>query len=226
MIDKKYLPHAVFLMLCLIWGSTWVVIKIGLQEAPPFLSAGARFLIAVLLLYALMKIRGLKLPKDRRALMLMIYTGTFAVSLAYGLVYWAEQHVAAGLTAVLFSSFPFFVIIYSHFMIANDRLTKMKIIGSCIGFGGVVLIYLDSLRIDNVFVLVGASAIVVSAICTAFSNVVIKKNFDILDPVVLSVVQMTCGAVTLLAIGFIFEDPANFRLTLTSLASLFCLAVV
>ena len=56
----------------------------------------------------------------------MIYTGTFAISVSYGLVYWSEQYVSAGLTAVLFSSFPLFVLIFSHFMIADDGFSFKK----------------------------------------------------------------------------------------------------
>lgn len=224
--NKNFLPLLVFILLCFIWGSTWLFIKIGLQDAPPFLSAGARFLVAALLVYSFMKMQGRKFPRDCRTLSIMIYTGLFAVSVAYGLVYWSEQYISAGLTAILFSSFPFFVIIFSHFKISEDRLSLTKVIGGTIGFVGVAVIYVDSLKIENSMALIATSSVILSAICTAFANVVIKKNSESLDPVVLTVVQMICGAVALLTIGFIFENINDFKLTFKSIGSLFYLAIV
>ena len=87
MAHKKSLPVLVFIILCLIWGSTWVFIKVGLQDAPPFLSAGFRFLIAAILLYPFMRAKGFRIPTNWRLLSLMVYTGIFAVSISYGLVY-------------------------------------------------------------------------------------------------------------------------------------------
>ncbi|MCH8020190.1 EamA family transporter [candidate division KSB1 bacterium] len=226
MSNKHTLPILVFIMLCLIWGSTWLFIKIGLDDAPPFLLAGARFLLSVVLLYPFMKLKGLKFPRDWRILSIMIYTGTFAISVSYGLVYWSEQYVSAGLTAVLFSSFPFFVLIFSHFMIADDGFSLKKIVGSIVGFSGVAVIYVDSIKLESTVILLGTSAIVVSAVFTAFSNVVIKKHSESLDPIVLTVVQMICGAVSLLTVGFLFENVGDFKFTVKSIGSLFYLSIV
>jgi len=224
--NKNTLPILVFIMLCLIWGSTWIFIKIGLDDAPPFLSAGARFLVAAVLLYPFMKLRGLQFPRNWRVLSIMIYTGFFAISVSYGLVYWSEQYVSAGLTAVLFSSFPFFVLIFSHFIIADDRFSFKKIVGSIVGFSGVAVIYVDSINLESTVILLGTSAIVVSAVFTAFSNVVIKRHSESLNPIVLTVVQMICGAVSLLTVGFLFENVGDFKFTIKSIGSLFYLSIV
>jgi drug/metabolite transporter (DMT)-like permease len=226
MPNKNYLPAFVFILLCLIWGSTWLFIKIGLDDAPPFLSAGLRFLIASLLLYPFMRMRGLKIPRDWRILSVMVYTGLFAVSVAYGIVYWSEQYISAGLTAVLFSTFPFFVIILSHYMITDDRLSSAKILGSVIGFSGVALIFIDSLKIENQLAMIGAIAVVIGAVFTAISNVVIKKNSKSLNPIVLTVVQLACGAVSLLLVGLLLEDIGDFKITVKSVGSLFYLAIM
>jgi len=224
--NKNTLPILIFIMLCFIWGSTWLFIKIGLDDAPPFLSAGARFLLAAVLLYPFMKLRGLKIPRDWRILSTMIYTGLFAISISYGLVYWSEQYISAGLTAVLFSSFPFFVLIFSNFMIADDGFSFKKIVGSIVGFSGVAVIYVDSINLESTIILWGTTAIVVSAVFTAFSNVVIKKHSESLDPIVLTVVQMICGAIPLLTVGFLFENVGDFKFTVKSIGSLFYLAIL
>ncbi len=216
----------VFMLLCLIWGSTWMFIKIGLEDAPPFLYAGLRFLLAALLMFPIVKLRGQRIPRDRRVLRLMVNTGLFAVSVTYGLVYWSEQYIPAGLTSVLFSAFPFFVILFSHLMIPDDRLSSTKIGGTLVGFSGLLLIFLDSLKLQNRMAVLATAAVVFSAICTALSNVVIKKNVRELDPFVLTFVHMLCGAVALLGLSLGLENLSDFHATVKSLGSLAYLAVM
>lgn len=226
MANRNFLAVIVFIMLCLIWGSTWMFIKIGLKDAPPFLSAGLRFLVASLLLFPYVRLMGLKIPKDWQTLSIMISTGLFAVSVSYGLVYWSEQYIPSGLTAVLFSAFPFFVIIFSHMMIADDRLSVTKIIGATIGFTGVTAIFVDSLKIENPKALLATSAVILSAICAALSDVVIKKNSKSLNPATLTLIHMFCGTVVLLILALFFENANNFRITMMSIGSILYLAIM
>ncbi|MCH8127240.1 EamA family transporter [candidate division KSB1 bacterium] len=226
MAHKKSLPVLVFIILCLIWGSTWVFIKVGLQDAPPFLSAGFRFLIAAILLYPFMRAKGLRIPTNWKILSLMVYTGIFAVSISYGLVYWSEQYISAGLTAILFSTFPFFVLFLTHFMIADDKLSLVKVLGSVVGFSGVVIIFIGNLTIANSMAVFGTAGIIISAIFAAISSVVIKKNSELLNPIVLTVVHMICGAITLLIVGFIFENLSDFKITFRSIGTLLYLAIL
>lgn len=183
-------------------------------------------MLAAILLYPFMRARGLRIPTDWKVLSLMVYTGFFAVSIAYGLVYWSEQYIAAGLTSVLFSTFPFFVILLSHYMIADDKLSIAKTVGSVIGFSGVVVIFADNLKISDSLATLGVAGVVLSAVCAAISNVVIKRNSEKLNPVILTVVQMICGAITLLVAGFVFENPSDFKLTFRSIGTLIYLAIL
>lgn len=226
MTNNKAAPVAVFVVLCLIWGSTWLFIKIGLEDAPPVLSAGMRFLIAAAILFPVMQAKGLKLPADRKVLAVMVYTGFFAISIAYGLVYWGEQYIPAGLAAVLFSTFPFFVMILSHFRLADDRLNTTKILGATVGFAGVGFIFLDRLDVGGPGAGAGIAAVIVSAMCAAVGNVEVKRHVKSLNPLILTVVQMTCGAVALLIIGLLVEDVADFRFSLRTIGSLFYLAIL
>ncbi|MFQ5753523.1 MAG: DMT family transporter, partial [bacterium] len=163
---------------------------------------------------------------DWKVLSIMLYTGLFAISVSYGLVYWSEQYISAGLTAVLFSTLPFFVILFSHFMIADDRLSVTKVIGAVIGFIGVAVIFLDSLKLESPRAFLGTCAVILGAICAAASDVVIKRNSKFLHPVVLTVIQMICGAVSLLIVGFLFENINDFKLTIKSIGSLLYLSLM
>src|SRR5215210_5319512 len=91
----------VWLILCLIWGTTWIFIKIGLEDLPPISFATARFVLAVLILAFIIKIRQIPLPKTWRDRRLIMLTGVLQFSINYSLVFWSEQYISSGLAAVL-----------------------------------------------------------------------------------------------------------------------------
>ena len=112
---QKYLPAIAFTSLCLIWSSTWMVIKIGLWSLPPFLSAGMRFSLAFLLLFTYAIKKNISFPKDFQTHSFFLWFGVLNFSAGYALVYWAEQYIGSGLASVLFSVMPFYVLFLSIF---------------------------------------------------------------------------------------------------------------
>jgi drug/metabolite transporter (DMT)-like permease len=102
----KKLPSVVFAALCFIWGSTWLAIKVGLDFLPPFLFAGVRFAVASLFLMFLVPLLHARIPRDRSSWTVMLFLGIFQITLVYGLVFWGEQYVSSGLTAVLSATLP------------------------------------------------------------------------------------------------------------------------
>ncbi len=94
--------------LCLIWGSTWLAIKIGLRDLPPIAFAGIRFVIAAALLLALMAVRRLPLPATAGDWRLVLWTGFLTITVNYALVFWGEQYLASGLAALLNATIPLF----------------------------------------------------------------------------------------------------------------------
>src|SRR5438128_3691120 len=105
----------VWLVLCCIWGSTWLFIKLGLADLPPLTFAAIRFVISSIILCSLIAIRGVPLPRTRRDLLLLAVTGVLSFSLNYGLVFWGEQYISSGLAALLQSTLPAFGLIIAHF---------------------------------------------------------------------------------------------------------------
>jgi drug/metabolite transporter (DMT)-like permease len=105
-----------YAVLCFVWGSTWLAIKISLESFPPFLSAGLRFFVASFTIYSLMRIRGTELQTDKDSIRLYFMMGFFSFVIPFGLVYWAEQFVDSGLASVLFGVYPF----CSYFLLFYD----------------------------------------------------------------------------------------------------------
>ncbi len=218
---------AVWILLSMIWGSTWVFIKLGLRDLPPLTFAGLRFLIASIILTVIVRFRGGRLPRDRQQLFWLAATGMISITINYGLVFWGETRISSGLAAVLQATIPVFGIVIAHFLLPTERLTWRKLTGILIGFAGVGIIFLDQIRIDGRAGLEGSLALLLSSICIANGNVLIKAKLQRLDPGVIAAGQMTAGFPPLLMAGWWWEgSPLDLRWTPLTIAALLYLALV
>jgi len=219
--------RVVWLILCGIWGSTWIFIKLGLADLPPLTFAGIRFLVASLILSALILARGVRWPRSRRDWSLIAIVGLLQFTLNYGLVFWGEQYIPSGLAAVLQSTFPAFGLVIAHLYLPYERLTTRKVIGVLMGVVGVAIIFSHQLTIAGRLALLGSAALVASAFFGAYSNVLVKAYAREIDPQVLAAGQMIFGFPPLLIIGIATEgNPFRFHWTMTAVISLAYLVVV
>ncbi len=217
----------VWLILCLIWGSTWLFIKLGLQDLPPLTFAGIRFVIAAFVLFVLIAIRRLPFPRRPSDLLLLALTGVLSFSLNYGLVFWGEQYISSGLAALLQSMLPAFGLIIAHYYLAGEPLTLPRIFGVLMGVIGVGVIFSNQLHVSGPKALWGSAALVLSAFCAAYANVLVKAYCKHIDPAVLAGGQMVFGLVPLFLIGIPLEgNPFRFHWTLMAVISLLYLAIV
>src|SRR3989441_3715288 len=217
----------VWLILCCIWGSTWLFIKLGLADLPPITFAGIRFVIAFLILASLVIVRHARWPRTVSDWVLIAISGALQFGLNYGLVFWGEQHISSGLAAVLQSTFPAFGLVIAHFYLAHERLTMVKVVGVLLGVLGVAVIFSDQLSIAGKMALLGSMALVLSAFFGSYSNVLVKAYGGKIDPQVLAAGQMVFGFVPLLAIGIPTEgNPLRYHWTAMAVVSLLYLVVV
>jgi len=217
----------VWLLLCCIWGSTWLFIKLGLTDLPPLTFAGIRFVIAASILFSLIAVRRVPLPNKGRDWILLAVTGVLSFSLNYGLVFWGEQYISSGLAALLQSTLPAFGLVIAHFYLPGERMTLPRIVGVLLGVLGVAVIFSNQLHMSGPRALWGSTALVGSAFCAAYANVLVKRYGLNLQPSVLAAGQMLFGLVPLLLIGIPLEgNPLNFHWTRMAVISLFYLAIV
>ena len=217
----------VWLLLCGIWGSTWLFIKLGLEDLPPLTFAGIRFVIAVTILVTVVAIRGLQWPRSGRDWLLLAVSGTLAFTLNYGLLFWGEQHISSGLAALLQATIPAFGLVIAHFYLPTERLTPAKIVGIMLGVFGVAVVFSSQLEVAGPKALVGCAALVVSSACAAYSNVLVKTYGRKLNPAILAGGQMFFGMITLLLIGIPMEgSPLSFQWTPMAIVALLYLAIV
>ncbi|MCM3906442.1 MAG: EamA family transporter [Pyrinomonadaceae bacterium] len=217
----------VWLLLCCIWGSTWLFIKLGLEDLPPITFAGIRFLIASAILFGIIALRRISLPRRRSDWLLLAITGVLAFTLNYGLLFWGEQYISSGLAALLQATIPAFGLVIAHFYLPGERMTPAKILGVVMGVAGVGVIFSNQLSVAGSGALAGSAALVLSSVCAAYSNVLVKARGQHLDPAILASGQMLCGFLPLLLIGIPREgNPFNFRWTPMALVALFYLAII
>jgi drug/metabolite transporter (DMT)-like permease len=220
-------PVIVWLILSLIWGSTWLFIKLGLQDLPPFTFAGVRFVIAAAILLCVIAVRRVPLPRERRDWWLIALTGVMAFSVNYGLLFWGEQRTSSGLAAILQTIIPAFGLVIAHYYLPDERITLWKVCGIALGIAGVALIFSDQASVKGTSALAGSAAIVIGAFGVAYSNVLVKARARHIEPAVLAAGQMICGLVPLLLVGVTFEgNPFAFHWTPLAIASLLYLALV
>ncbi len=211
-------------LLVVIWSSTWVAIKIGLEDSPPLLGAGARFAAAGLVLLAFTALRRRSLRSDW-TLVAILAVAPFAF--AYGLVYWGEQYVPSGLAAVLFGVLPLYVGILAGVLLPEEPLRVWLVVGVVIAIGGLALTFAESLELgDSDRALAGAAALALSPIGAAVGNVSIKRRAAKLDAVVLNGWGMLGGGLLLLGASAGGEDWGAFSWTAESIGSIVYLALV
>lgn len=217
----------VWLILCLIWGTTWIFIKVGLNDLPPITFAAARFLLAVVILLPVIWIRELPWPRSAAEWKLIALTGFLQFSLNYSSVFWAEQHITSGLAAVLQAMITVFGLLLAWIFLPAERITGVKIFAVLIGIVGVAAIFIEQLRIENVMAFAGCVAIVAGAYAAAQASILVKARGSSLHPASLVCAQMICGLPAILIYAFIAEgNPLNFNWTWRAVLCVFYLTIL
>lgn len=214
-----------YILICLIWGTTWLGIKASLESLTPFMSAGTRFFLASFVIFMIMKFNGIKLQTDRLSVKLYFLMGFFSFVIPFGLVYWAQQFVPSGLSAVLFAVYPFFVAIFSYFRIPEEKIGLIKVAGIILGFSGIVVIFSDSFGQNISDYILGMLAIVLSGIMQANIAVTLKKSGGHLHSLSMNLIPMLLAGFFMVLISITIEDYSANTFDLNAVVSVSYLAL-
>ncbi|MCK5147389.1 DMT family transporter [bacterium] len=217
-----------FLTLCLIWGTTWLAIKFSLDGFPPFLSAGVRFAIAAITVGIMLLFRRQSIRISAPTLKILIIASFLMYALDYGLIYWGELTLNAGVTAIFFATFAIFTALWSTIFLKTEKLTTIKWSGLALGLLGIGIVFYDQLAITqfNTRVMLSILGIILGSASGALSNVLVKRYMQKIDAGVITFYQMSIGICFLFLIGFTFEDPGTIMLTPKVILSILYLALV
>jgi len=198
---------ALYALICLIWGSTWLVIKIGLDGVPPFLGAGLRFALASAVLFALVAARRAKIRLDRDGWIAVLSCGLLSFTLSYACVYWAEQYISSGLAAILYCLMPLVTALLSAFWTRSESLSPRKIGGIVVAMAGTAFLFWPSEAVAAPQA-VGMLVALASVLGAAVNLVSVKKYGRRLDVFVMNACGMGIGAACLLLLSALFERHA------------------
>jgi drug/metabolite transporter (DMT)-like permease len=210
--------------MCLVWGATWLAIKLGLSDSPPLYGAALRFVVAVLVLAGFVWRRRDAWPRDRGTWGWLVVSGILMYFGSYAVVYVVEQYIDSALAAILFSSFPFFVAVGAHLHLPGERLSALKVVGLVIGFLGIVTVFGGSVAAPRTGAWWAPLLMLVSPSSSAVASIIVKKHLTRHDPYVVNFIQMAVGAGLLLPVAMVFENFRDFRWTTNAIGALLFLA--
>lgn len=214
---------ALYVVLCVIWGSTWLVIKVGYGGLGPFTVAALRFLIAGAVLAVILPFVGARWPRGREWI-LVFFVGVALFAADYGLIYWGEQFLDSGLTAVLFATLPLITVALAHVYIPGDRITPRKLAGTLVAFIGVIALFAERLTLD--LEKVGPMAAIIAAtVFGAAAGVATKKHGARLHAAALNAPAMLVGSATLAAAALLSGEGLRLPQDATTWGAILYLAI-
>ncbi|MCB9892135.1 MAG: EamA family transporter [Planctomycetes bacterium] len=213
-------------LLCLIWGSTWIVIAQGLKDLPPLTSAAARFLLAACGMTIVAGTIGRRESGERPGWRLSLVMGTLNFGASYGIVYWSETVLPSGLVSLLWAVFPIMMAVLGSFYLEGDRLVPRQWAGFALGFLGVFVLFRTDLAHLPDGAVAAGSILLLSPLVSAFGNAYVKKHAGGVRSLVLNRNGMAIGAVLLSTLAFVCERDAQVAWTPSAIASILYLALV
>jgi len=200
-----------FAIIYFVWGSTFLAIRVGVREVPPFLLAAMRFLIAGLVLSGWMIAQGGRSPSGRQW-MSAFFLAVLIFVLDYGLLFWAEQRVPSGIAAVMMATIPVFMALSEIIFLRTQRLTVRLALALLIGMGGVAVLMSHSLNLGGTPIdRAGAVALMIASMSWSVSSALTRKLPLPASKVMSSGAQMLAGGVLLALTAAALGEFRNFR---------------
>lgn len=204
-------PYLALVAICFIWGTTYLAIRIGVQEFPVFLFSGLRFVIAGAVICAYYFAKGYKIPPAKDLKNLAI--SGIAISIGGNLLLcFAEKTIPSGIASIINAGFPFWIVIFSRMMMPEEKITSTVITGLFIGFFGQLMIFYDQLKFlaEPAFV-TGITLAFCAVIGGAFGSVHMKKHSVHANPVFGGGIQMLIAGTisSLIGAGVGEKIPVN-----------------
>lgn len=211
-----------FTVVYLIWGSTYLAIRIGVQSIPPTLLAGTRFVLAGVVLTGLGIATGGNWPKGRDWLVLLVLSFGLVIS-GNGLLTWAEQWVPSNQAALIVSTSALYTAFFGTIGHSADRLEMGSAVGLIIGFLGTALMLLSPTTVPVPWL--PRAILLVSALIWSASAMFARHTGTKADPIVFSGIEMLVGGCALLSIGFARGAYAHINLTLSGVLAVLYLTI-
>lgn len=196
-----------FLGLGAIWGSSFLWIKIGVQEIGPFTLVAFRLLFGILGLLAVSAYMRPRFPATRKTWLILTLIGFTNNALPYVMISWGEMYIDSAVAAILNSTTPLFAMVFANFFLRDDRLTLSRLVGILAGFIGIVVLVSRDLSGGVRLNLLGQLAVLLASVLYAGTSVFARRTTQGIAQVPLALIPLIGADLALWAVAPIVEAP-------------------
>ncbi len=213
MIKSNTKAYLALTVVCVVWETTYLAMRIGVSTFPAFLFSGIRQVTAGALLFGILLLFGNKIKISKKDVKRQAMAGILMIAMGNGLVGWAEKYIPSGLAALIVSAMPVYVI-FINYASAIDRqsLNKYVFLGLLLGCMGIILIFRDNISdLTNPDYFIGIIIAFFASFCWAGGTVYAKYRKSSADAFVNAAVQLTSGGIVLLILSLFFDDLSQMH---------------
>ena len=199
----------IFILLGAIWSSSFMWIKIAVQEISPTILVAFRALFGLLFGVAVVVIQRVQWPRNVRFWLPLFLLGLTNVAIPFFLISWGEKHIDSAVASILDATVPLFTILIAHYLLDDDKITLPKIMGLLIGFAGVVILMSKDLLHSSTNSILGQAAVILASIFYAVNSVYIRKTTEDIPGIVRSAGPLLSASLIMWLAAFLFESPVR-----------------
>jgi drug/metabolite transporter (DMT)-like permease len=223
-IANRLVEIVLLALLATLWGASYSFIKLGVATIPPLTLIAARTLIAGMLLLLIMRWRRLSLPRDAATWRRFLFQAGLNSVVPFTLIAWAERSLDAGLATILNATSPIFTFLLTFAIARHEALTRRKLFGVLAGMAGICLIVGVQALGGLGEQLAAQIATVVATVCYA-GAAIFSRGFRGLDPMAPAAGSLLCGAVILIPVSLVVDQPWTLAPSMSSILALLGLSV-
>jgi drug/metabolite transporter (DMT)-like permease len=223
----RVLAYVAFAIVCVVWGTTYLGIRIAIETIPPLSLTAIRFVLAGLVMIAIARLRGEVIPGDRQVLGTLFLVGFLMVGVGNLAVVWAEQWVPSGLAALFVATAPFWMAILEAFRKGGERLDIRGIVGMLLGFIGVALLVTPGGAGESweIGFIAGAIAIQIGSLGWQYGSLIGKYKLKNVPLLASAGLQMLFGGLIVGIVAIAIGEPARFAVNPRTLGALIYLTL-
>ena len=211
----------VFILLGAIWSSSFMWIKIAVQEVGPLTLVAFRALFGLLFGIAVILIQRVKLSRTFKSWFPLLLLGLTNVAIPFFLISWGERSIDSAIASILDATVPLFTILIAHFLLRDDKITAPKLLGLLVGFAGIIVLMSKDIGASPSS-LFGQAAVIVASLFYAISAVYARKVTEDTPGILRSAGPLVSATATMWLGALIFENPVEIpQIGITWVALLF-----
>jgi len=220
------MDYLLLLLLGILWGTAPILAKIVVAEVPVFTLVGGRLTLAAVVLWLLLRLRGQRMPVDRRSWTIYALQGIFNAAIPFCLITWAVQTIPGGLAALLQATTPIFTVLLAHFVARSEHLTLSRTAGVLLGLAGVLLQMLPTIQLGLIANVWGQLAVILACILFGAMAIVSRRFLEGQSPMQSATGALTAGALFLWPFALLIDRPFELSISTPVFLSWLALALL